>query len=44
VKERLEQLGADVVGSSPEALAAFLQSEIDKWGPVIRDAKIRLDE
>jgi tripartite-type tricarboxylate transporter receptor subunit TctC len=44
VKDRLEQLGADIVGSSPEALAAFLQSEIDKWGPVIRDAKIKLDE
>jgi tripartite-type tricarboxylate transporter receptor subunit TctC len=44
VKDRLLQLGADIVGSTPDQLAAFLRSEIDKWGPVIRDAKIKLEE
>jgi tripartite-type tricarboxylate transporter receptor subunit TctC len=44
VKDRLLQLGADIVGSTPDQLAAFLSSEIDKWGPVIRDAKIKLEE
>jgi tripartite-type tricarboxylate transporter receptor subunit TctC len=44
VKERLEQLGAAPVGSTPAELAAFLKSEMDKWGPVIREAKIRADE
>ncbi len=43
VKERLEQLGAALVGSTPAELAAFLKSEMDKWGPVIREAKIRAD-
>jgi tripartite-type tricarboxylate transporter receptor subunit TctC len=43
VKTRFEELGADPKGSTPAELAAFLQSEIDKWGPVIRDARIRLD-
>ena len=43
VKARFEELGADPKGSTPAELAAFLQSEIDKWGPVIRDAQIRLD-
>jgi tripartite-type tricarboxylate transporter receptor subunit TctC len=43
VKPRLEQLGAEIVGSTPGALAAHLKSEMDKWGPVIRDAKIRID-
>ncbi len=43
VKPRLEELGAEIVGSTPEALAAHLQAEMDKWGPVIRDAKIRID-
>jgi tripartite-type tricarboxylate transporter receptor subunit TctC len=43
VKTRFEELGADPKGSTPAELAAFLQSEIDKWGPVIRDAQIRLD-
>ena len=44
VKERLEQLGATLVGSTPQELAAFLKSEMDKWGPVIREAKIKVDE
>jgi tripartite-type tricarboxylate transporter receptor subunit TctC len=43
VKARFEELGADPKGSTPAELASFLQSEIDKWGPVIRDAQIRLD-
>jgi tripartite-type tricarboxylate transporter receptor subunit TctC len=44
VKERLEQFGAALVGSTPDELAAFLKSEMDKWGPVIREAKIRVEE
>jgi tripartite-type tricarboxylate transporter receptor subunit TctC len=44
VKERLEQFGATLVGSTPQELAAFLRSEMDKWGPVIRDAKIKVEE
>jgi tripartite-type tricarboxylate transporter receptor subunit TctC len=43
VKSRFEELGANPKGSTPAALAAFLKSETDKWGPVIRDAKIRID-
>jgi tripartite-type tricarboxylate transporter receptor subunit TctC len=44
VKERLEQFGATLVGSTPEELGAFLKAEMDKWGPVIREAKIKVDE
>ncbi len=44
VKERLEQFGATLVGSTPQELAAFLNAEMDKWGPVIREAKIKVDE
>ena len=43
VKTRFEELGADPKGSTPAELAAFLKSEIDKWGPVIREAKIRVE-
>ncbi len=43
VKSRFEELGATPKGSTPAELAAFLKSEIDKWGPVIRDARIRID-
>jgi tripartite-type tricarboxylate transporter receptor subunit TctC len=43
VKSRFEELGAVPKGSTPRELAAFLQSETDKWGPVIRDAQIKLE-
>jgi tripartite-type tricarboxylate transporter receptor subunit TctC len=43
VKSRFEELGANPKGSTPAELASFLQSEIDKWGPVIREAKIRVE-
>ena len=43
VKSRFEELGAVPKGSTPAELAAFLQSETNKWGPVIRDAQIKLE-
>ena len=43
VKTRFEDLGAIPKGSTQAELAAFLKSETDKWGPVIKDAQIRLD-
>src|SRR6266540_3863770 len=44
-RARLEQqLGVVVVGSTPEQLAAHLKSEMDKWGPVIKEAGITLRE
>jgi tripartite-type tricarboxylate transporter receptor subunit TctC len=43
VKSRFEDLGANPKGSTPAELAAFLKSEIDKWGPVITEAKIKLE-
>jgi tripartite-type tricarboxylate transporter receptor subunit TctC len=43
VKSRFEELGATPKGSTPGELAAFLKAEIDKWGPVIQEAKIRVE-
>ncbi len=43
IKKRLEDLGDEVVGSTPEGLGQYIKSEMDKWGPLIRDAKIRID-
>jgi tripartite-type tricarboxylate transporter receptor subunit TctC len=43
VKSRFEDLGAVPKGSTPAQLAAFLQLEIAKWGPVIRDAQIKVE-
>jgi len=43
VKQRFDELGANPKGSTPDELAAFLKSEIDKWGPVIQEAKIKVE-
>jgi tripartite-type tricarboxylate transporter receptor subunit TctC len=43
VKPRFEDLGAVPKGSTPQELAAFLQSEIAQWGPVITEAKIKVE-
>ena len=44
LKDQLEKLGVMVVGSTPQALSAQLKSEIDKWGPIIRDSRIKAEE
>jgi tripartite-type tricarboxylate transporter receptor subunit TctC len=41
--ERLLALGADPVGSTPQAFASFIKSEHDKWARVIRHANIRAE-
>jgi tripartite-type tricarboxylate transporter receptor subunit TctC len=43
VKQRFDELGATPKGSTPAELARFLKSEIDKWGPVIQEAKIKVE-
>jgi tripartite-type tricarboxylate transporter receptor subunit TctC len=43
-KAKLERLGVVVVASTPAELAAFLKSEMDKWGPVIKEAGISIRE
>ena len=40
--ERIDALGAELVGGSPERLAEHLQAEIHKWREVVRVANIRL--
>jgi tripartite-type tricarboxylate transporter receptor subunit TctC len=44
LRGRLEELGIVVVGSTPAELAAFLKTEMEKWGPVIKEAGIRGSE
>lgn len=43
VRKRLEDLGADVIGSSPEELGKFVNDEIAKWRNVAQQAKISLE-
>ena len=40
VREKLVTAGAEPVGSTPAQLAAFLRSESDKWGRVVKQAGI----
>jgi len=44
IKARLDKLGVVVVGSTPEALGAHLKEEMQKWGPVIKAANIKVTE
>lgn len=43
VKEKLFNVGIEVVGSSPEQFAAMMKSDMAKWGKVIKDAGIRTE-
>ena len=36
VKERLELVGFEIVGSTPAEFAAYIRSEIKKWAPVVK--------
>jgi tripartite-type tricarboxylate transporter receptor subunit TctC len=40
VKEKCAQLGFDAVADSPEQFSAYIKKEVEKWGRVIKDAKI----
>jgi tripartite-type tricarboxylate transporter receptor subunit TctC len=44
VKKRLEDVGVEVVGSTPEHLAAQMRAETELWGPVIKAAGIKSEE
>ena len=43
VKERFRMLGAEPIGSTPEAFAATLAAENAKWEKLIRERNIRAD-
>ncbi|MEK7874584.1 MAG: tripartite tricarboxylate transporter substrate-binding protein, partial [Pseudomonadota bacterium] len=43
VADQLAALGAEPVGNSPQELAKFLRSEIDRWTRLIRETNIRAD-
>jgi len=43
VGQRLAADGAEPGGMPPEAFAAFIRTEIEKWGRVVREARITLN-
>jgi len=42
-QERLRALGAVVVGSTPAEYQAWLKGDAERWGELIRTAKVRSD-
>jgi tripartite-type tricarboxylate transporter receptor subunit TctC len=42
VAARLRQLNVEARANTPEEFRAFVASEIDKWGKVVREANIKL--
>ena len=40
VKQKCAQLGFDVVANSPDKFAEYIKAEVEKWGGVIKEAKI----
>ena len=43
VQKRLDDLGFEVVANTPDQFAERIKVELEKWGKVVRDAKIRIE-
>jgi tripartite-type tricarboxylate transporter receptor subunit TctC len=43
IRERLTALGVDVIAEGPQALAALTKSDLEKWGPIVQKAGVKLD-
>jgi tripartite-type tricarboxylate transporter receptor subunit TctC len=43
VKARLESMGLEVVGSTPEQFERFVRTELEKWAKVIKASNIKVD-
>ena len=43
VHKRLMEIGAEPAPGTPAQFGAFLKREIDKWGKVVKDAKVQVD-
>ena len=43
VAGRMDEFSAEIVGSTPEELAAHVQVEIEKWTPVVEAADIKVE-
>ena len=43
VQKRLDDLGFEVVANTPDQFAQRIKIELEKWGKVVRDAKIKVE-
>ena len=44
VRDKLAQRRMDIVASTPECLAKFVNGEMERWGKMVHDNKIRAGE
>jgi len=42
--QRLDQLSAEPIGGTPQATAAYMREEVERWHKVIKAANVRLDQ
>jgi len=43
MRTKLFSMGFDPVGNTPEQFNTYIHSEVNRWGKVIRDAKIKVE-
>jgi tripartite-type tricarboxylate transporter receptor subunit TctC len=43
IRDKLQAMGADVIGSTPDQFTAFMKSETAKWAKVVKQANIRAE-
>ncbi len=43
IRERLAQLSAEPIGGTPQATAAYLREEVERWRKVIKAANVKLE-
>ena len=43
VKDKLTAVSIEAAGGTPEEFAKFIRTELDKWGPVIKSAGVKLN-
>jgi tripartite-type tricarboxylate transporter receptor subunit TctC len=43
VRERLENVGVDIIATTPQVFAAAIKSDLDRWSRVVKQANIKLD-
>ena len=43
IRKRLEGLSAEVVGGTPQATAAYMKEEVERWNNIIKSAGVKLE-
>ena len=43
VKQRLDDLGFEILANTPDEFAARIKTEMEKWAKVIHDAKLKIE-